>query len=107
MITLGEQTEDILAGDEARQFGQGPVWCKHELITDQCGLCKPRPPASPPAGTFPNDLFETAASPEDGPGPWIQASYSGECAGCGTWIHEGDLIRADGFGGWEGRLCCG
>jgi hypothetical protein len=42
-----------------------------------------------------------------GKGPWFYASYSGECAGCTRAFDEGDLIRADGFGDWEAKECCG
>ena len=39
-------------------------------------------------------------------GPWFEAQYDGECAGCWGAIDSGDRIRADGSGGY---LCddCG
>ncbi|HKY45025.1 MAG TPA: hypothetical protein VJM50_18180 [Pyrinomonadaceae bacterium] len=37
-------------------------------------------------------------------GPWFEARYDGECAGCGTEFGEGDRIRASGWGGY---LCDG
>ena len=40
-------------------------------------------------------------------GPWVVAVFDGACSGCGEDIGAGsDEIRADGYGGWEGR-CCG
>jgi len=40
-------------------------------------------------------------------GPWFTATYDQDCDGCGDRISEGDTIRADGEGGWEGQECCG
>lgn len=39
-------------------------------------------------------------------GPWFEARYDGECAGCGDEFEAGEEIRADGEGGY---LCgnCG
>lgn len=89
-----------------RQTGEFPSEqkrCKHELFLDQCGLCKPRPPASPPAGT---DPFESATDEAgSGKGRWFRANFDSECSGCDGAIGEGEDIRADGFGGWEGRCC--
>jgi hypothetical protein len=70
---MGEQTEDILAGDESREFG-----------------------AKPP------DPFESVTDTA----PWVPASFDGECSSCDGAIWVGEEIRADGFGGWEGK-CCG
>lgn len=42
-----------------------------------------------------------------GPAPWFPASYGGECSGCFAGIEIGDIIRADGEGGWERQECCG
>lgn len=44
---------------------------------------------------------DTAAAP----GPWFMASYPGKCSGCFAPFSEGDLIRADGEGGWEAQYC--
>jgi len=33
-------------------------------------------------------------------GPWFEAKYEGACATCGDAIMPGDLIRADGQGGY-------
>lgn len=51
-------------------------------------------------------LFQQPVKPDSTLGPWITASYSSECAGCGGRNDEGEQIRADGEGGW---LCsdCG
>lgn len=45
--------------------------------------------------------------PDDDKGPWFEAQYDGECAGCSVSFYEGDRIRADGDGGWEAEECCG
>lgn len=43
---------------------------------------------------------------ENSKGPWIIAQYSDtELSCCGDAVQEGDEIRADGEGGWEGRCC--
>jgi hypothetical protein len=67
---------------------------------------------TPPGGGKPvhvptaDDPFD---SPNDrsGPGPWFYASFESDCDGCGEPLYEGDLIRADGDGGYEGQDCCG
>lgn len=41
----------------------------------------------------------------EGPGPWFTAGYGGGCSICGHPYEEGDEIRADGYGSWEGREC--
>jgi hypothetical protein len=63
---------------------------KTDLLASQCAHCRPRPP------------LDVSAF-----GPWITASFDGECAGdCGRPLRAGDSIRSDGEGGW---LCvhCG
>ena len=46
------------------------------------------------------DLFD------DGPGPWFEAEYEGNCSGCDEYhIEPGDRIRADGLGGYEHEDC--
>lgn len=45
--------------------------------------------------------------PDDGPGPWFEARYGGECSNCFAGFTPGDIIRADGQGGYELRECCG
>lgn len=43
---------------------------------------------------------------EDGPGPWFEANYPGECSACDErHIEPGDRIRADGYGGYEHEDC--
>lgn len=49
--------------------------------------------------------LENAADPARGPGPWFTAGYGGACSDCGEPFEEGDEIRADGWGSWEGREC--
>ena len=38
-------------------------------------------------------------------GPWCEAFYRGECAGCGYEIRPGNQIRSDGRGGWLCEIC--
>lgn len=53
------------------------------------------------------DPFEPADSGTGPrPGPWFYASFDSECDTCGEPLYEGDLIRADGSGGYEGQDCC-
>jgi hypothetical protein len=35
------------------------------------------------------------------PGPWFEARFDSTCDTCGAGIFEGDMIRADGIGGYE------
>lgn len=95
---------------------------KHNSRTGP-GLCDgaQKPPLHPPTdaaalardrgrGVVPDPFTAPGnASVEvvDGRGPWITATYDGECDGtCGVSVSSGDEIRADGMGGW---LCsdCG
>lgn len=50
---------------------------------------------------------ERPDSPSGGPGRWFHSRYDGSCDGCGAYFTEGEEIRADGEGGWQGRECCG
>ncbi|WP_433252932.1 hypothetical protein ACQPYK_08690 [Streptosporangium sp. CA-135522] len=68
-----------------------------ELIVAQCGHC--REVLDIPF----SDLLP--AGPER-LGPYVTARYSGECADDGEPFEAGDLIRADGHGGWLAE-CCG
>jgi hypothetical protein len=43
----------------------------------------------------------------DGPGPWVEAGFDSEASCCGMGIEAGDIIRADGAGGWEHKDCVG
>lgn len=49
--------------------------------------------------------LENAADAHSGPGPWFIAARAGACSDCGHPFDEGDEIRADGWGSWEGREC--
>lgn len=40
-------------------------------------------------------------------GPYFPAGYPGDCSECAADFGPGDEIRADGEGGWQGRICCG
>lgn len=42
---------------------------------------------------------------EPNKGPWFIASRPGDLSCCGDECEEGDEIRADGEGGYEGRCC--
>lgn len=53
-----------------------------------------------------NDFLMGGGDDREGKGPWIVASFDSECP-CGDPIFEGDMIRADGDGEWEGQECCG
>lgn len=67
--------------------------CPHELLPEQCGYCRSR---------------SVRLAPPERPkfGPWFHAGFDGTCDGpCGEDIIEGDLIRADGEGGWLCRDC--
>jgi hypothetical protein len=44
---------------------------------------------------------------QGGKGPWFDSAYDGDCSGCYTSFLSGDVIRADGDGGWEAQDCCG
>jgi hypothetical protein len=41
------------------------------------------------------------------PGRWFTSAYDGTCSVCFCDYGEGEEIRADGEGGWQGRECCG
>lgn len=42
---------------------------------------------------------------EDKTGPWFIATYVSTLSCCGDECEEGDEIRADGEGGYQGRCC--
>lgn len=65
--------------------------CRHLMERVDCADCRPRP---------------AVPRPEPQPGPWFSAAYEGNCSQCGDEFSSGDLIRADGEGGWQAR-CCG
>jgi hypothetical protein len=62
-----------------------------------------RPPP-PPVGA--DEFLMGPPPPDDGKGPWIRATFDSICP-CGRPIFEGEKIRADGDGDWEGQDCCG
>lgn len=51
------------------------------------------------------DFNELVAEAESEKGPWFIAGFDGECDSCGSFVTEGDELRADGEGGWEGKCC--
>lgn len=69
-------------------------WCIHDLSPAGCSVCAGRD-GSPVAEHDPARF-----------GPWFEARYRGDCAGCGIPIRHGEMIRASGAGGY---LCgpCG
>jgi hypothetical protein len=67
--------------------------CKHLIEEATCGVCLPRPVGGV---TFPARL-----------GPPVAARFAGECGACDQKIEPGDVIRADGEGGWLCRECAG
>lgn len=56
-----------------------------------------------------DDTERTAGRDEQpdtvGYGPWFEAQYEGECAGCWCALDPGDRIRADGEGGYLCDQC--
>lgn len=63
-----------------------------ELPVDQCAHCRP------PETEAPRNPFAVL-------GPWFEAGHDSDCDGtCGGEIKAGDMIRADGEGGY---LCQG
>jgi hypothetical protein len=38
-------------------------------------------------------------------GPWFAAKFHGRCAGCKETTNPGELIRANGAGGYLGECC--
>jgi hypothetical protein len=72
--------------------------CIHELIIEQCGLCRPRQPVS----------MTTSWSRATGSdAPWFEARYGGTCVECGDRFDPGDMIRATGAGEYECSGCGG
>lgn len=62
--------------------------------------------ANPQRSQFRNSRNTFSFRDPDGKGPWFPSRYGGECDTCGDMFEENMEIRADGRGGWEGRLCC-
>lgn len=50
---------------------------------------------------------DAPARDESEKGPWFGARFPGLCAACDSPIKEGDMIRADGDGGYECEAFCG
>jgi hypothetical protein len=76
----------------------------HEVEESTCADCRPRTAASAPPRSR-SQLRRRAALQDDGPGPWFEATFPGECSSGGCDIEPGDQIRADGSGGWECKEC--
>lgn len=66
----------------------GP-YCEHcDLPLDFCVHGRPSQPQQ-------NTMIQ------DNRGPAFPAKFGGTCTSCGDRIEPGDMIRADGEGGWE------
>ena len=61
--------------------------CAHLIDRDSCADCRDRPVLRPDYG------------------PWFEAGWPGECAGCYGEITIGDAIRSDGNRGWLCSSC--
>lgn len=67
--------------------------------------CEPEPtPTEEP--TITGSAHYVGPNPS-GKGPWFGAQFAGGCDQCGSYIEEGDMVRADGQGGWECEQWCG
>lgn len=54
-----------------------------------------------------NSVKPTTAVGGSDKGPWFGAQFPGICESCNNGFEEGDMIRADGNGGWECHEWCG
>lgn len=75
-----------------------------ELLVDECAHCRKLPDAE-----VDDDPFDDPAPPRRAgqAASWFRAAYPGACSSCGDGFDEGDVIRADGEGGYEMRDCTG
>lgn len=86
-----------------------------DAFTDLVAMFAPKDQQSHPLA----DIFSPAVEPQTVPrtapaaaakqrelGPWFPCGHGGRCAGCYGRFEGGDLIRADGEGGWLAE-CCG
>jgi hypothetical protein len=64
-----------------------------DLLITQCGHCKGL------------QTVEQQASNELRPGPPFTSRYDGTCSSCGIEFWPGEMIRADGAGGWLAECC--
>lgn len=73
------------------------------------GRTRGTPPPADPFACGTGGAERTAGRDEQpdtaGYGPWFEARYEGECAGCWCILDPGDLIRADGSGGYLCEDC--
>jgi hypothetical protein len=75
--------------------GVSTSWCeKFQLPADQCAHCLGTDQQS-------GAVRRLSQRPTD----WIEAKFSGRCAGCYEPVEVGDMIRQDGMGGWIGECC--
>jgi hypothetical protein len=76
---------------------------RHPLVA---GMPGPGKTAETVRGGMAAFLAGGPAPGRPGYGPWFPAGHPGACdGGCGGEIVPGDLIRADGAGGWLCRDC--
>lgn len=69
--------------------------CPHELLADECSLCRSRARRAQHAGTTPG---ETPPTP-------FKAHYPGICAGCSLDIYVGQLILRAGPNQFRHKGC--
>lgn len=68
--------------------------CKHDIEVSSCHFCTPRVRDA-----------ERRLENHGRWGPVFAAAYDGECSACPAEITAGDMIRADGEGGWLCAEC--
>jgi hypothetical protein len=72
---------------------------------------RPGRPTPPPPGSSSSSAADLSAFlfgdelDDTGPGPWFEAAYEGTCSALADPIEPGDIIRADGNGGYEHEDC--
>lgn len=76
---------------------------KTDLLKSQCAHCRPAAAPNIESSSLTN-FGELLAKSQQG--RWFTANYDGDCSVCGEDFEQGDDIRADGSGGWQGRYCC-
>lgn len=64
---------------------------RYDLPVEMCGHC---------TGAEARARAEEQPRERQERGPWFTAEFWGKCAGCGDIIRPGDVIRADGQGGY-------
>lgn len=83
----------VRAARAARDAPAEAARCKHELLTADCGDCRPREPR------------QRKAAQQASPPGYFTARYPGRCASCRHGIEPGDLICRDDDGGYLCQEC--